>query len=330
MNRIIYSVIVSFIFTLALGVVIIPALKKMKLGQNIRDDGPKSHLLKAGTPTMGGIMFIIPIVLVSLALSSDSYDFTLAAVLSVLGFGGIGFADDFIKVYMKRSLGLRAYQKLLGQIILSVLFAYFAYRVGGTSVYIPFTSLEWDLGYFYIPIISFIIIATVNSVNLTDGLDGLASGVTVIIAMTMSIIGAFAAYAMKEGGLLNLSFNFKNLSIFSGAVTGGTLGFLRFNVHPAKVFMGDTGSMALGGAVAAVMVLLKMPLLLPIIGGVYMAESLSVILQVISFKTRGKRIFKMSPIHHHFELAGMPETKVVAMFMIVTALLCLIGLLAAV
>lgn len=328
MDRIIYSVIISFILTLALGVAIIPMLRRFKLGQNIRDDGPKSHLSKAGTPTMGGIIFIIPIVLVSLALSTRSYDYVIAAVLSTLGFGLIGFVDDFINIYKKRSLGLRAYQKLLGQIIISVLFAFFAYRSGGSSIYIPFTNMEWNLGYFYIPIIAFIMVGTTNSVNLTDGLDGLASGVTLIVATTMSIIAAFAAYVMQEDGLTYLADNYKNLAIFSAAMTGACLGFLRFNAHPAKVFMGDTGSMALGGGVVGVMILLRMPLLLPIIGGIYMAESLSVILQVISFKSRGKRIFRMSPLHHHFELGGMPETRVVAMFMIATALLCLIGLLA--
>ncbi|NLI60686.1 MAG: phospho-N-acetylmuramoyl-pentapeptide-transferase [Clostridiales bacterium] len=328
MDRIIYSVIISFIFTLALGVAIIPMLRKLKLGQNIRDDGPKSHFSKAGTPTMGGIMFIIPIILVSLALSTRSYDYVIAAVLSTLAFGAIGFIDDFINVYKKRSLGLRAYQKLLGQIIISVLFAFFVYRNSGSTVYVPFTDIQWDLGYFYIPIIVFIMVGTVNSVNLTDGLDGLASGVTLIVASTMSIIAAFATYAMQEEGLIYIAENYKNLSIFAAAMAGGCLGFLRFNTNPAKVFMGDTGSMALGGGLVAIMVLLKMPLLLPIIGGVYMAESLSVIIQVISFKSRGKRIFRMSPLHHHYELGGMPETRVVAMFMIATVLLCLIGLLA--
>lgn len=328
MEPLIYSIILSFIFTLALGVATIPMLKRLKLGQNIRDDGPKSHFKKAGTPTMGGIFFIFPIVLIALMLSKRNLDYVIAAVLMTLGFGIIGFMDDFIKVRMRRSLGLKAYQKILGQITIAVVFAYFVYSKGGGSVYIPFLNSEWNLGVLYIPFIAFIVVGVVNSVNLTDGLDGLASGVTVIVAMTMSIIAAFASQAMEEQGLAYLGVNYKNLAIFSGAITGACLGFLRFNAHPAKVFMGDTGSMALGGGIAAVMILLKLPLILPIIGGVYMAESLSVILQVISFKSRGKRIFRMSPLHHHFELGGMPETRVVAMFMIATAILCLIGLLA--
>ncbi len=195
-------------------------------------------------------------------------------------------------------------------------------------MYIPFWNGEWDLGVWYIPIMTFIIIGTVNSVNLTDGLDGLASGVTLIVSVTMSIIAAYASQKVQEEGLAYLAVNYRNLMIFSGAVAGACLGFLRFNAYPAQVFMGDTGAMALGGAVVSVMVLMKLPLLLPIIGGVYMAESLSVILQVISFKSRGKRIFRMSPLHHHFELGGMPETRVVAMFMIAASILCLLALLA--
>lgn len=328
MERLVYSVIFSFVITLALGVLTIPMLRRLKLGQNIRDDGPKSHYKKAGTPTMGGIFFTIAIAIVALLMSSDSLDYVLAAVLVMVGFGLIGFIDDFIKVYMKRSLGLKAYQKILGQLIIAVIFSYYVYKSVGSSVYIPFWNGEWDLGVWYIPIMAFIILGTVNSVNLTDGLDGLASGVTLIVSVTMSIIAAYACQKAINEGLTYVGVNYKNLMIFSGAIAGACLGFLRFNAYPAQVFMGDTGAMALGGAVVSVMMLMKLPLLLPIIGGVYMAESLSVILQVISFKTRGKRIFRMSPLHHHFELGGMPETKVVAMFMIATAILCLLSLLA--
>jgi phospho-N-acetylmuramoyl-pentapeptide-transferase len=245
-------------------------LKRLKLGQNIRDDGPKSHMKKAGTPTMGGIFFTIPIAVVALLLSRENLDYVVAAVLVMLGFGLIGFIDDFIKVYMKRSLGLKAYQKILGQIGIAVIFSYYVYNNIGSSVYIPFFGNEWDLGVWYIPIMSFIIIGTVNSVNLNDGLDGLAAGDTLIVSVTMSIIASYASVKANDEGLAYLAVNYRNLMIFSGAMAGACLGFLRFNAYPARVFMGDTGAMALGGAVVSIMVLMKLPLLLPVIGGIYM------------------------------------------------------------
>jgi len=313
---------------LVIGVVIIPMLRRLKFGQKVRDDGPRTHLKKAGTPTMGGIIILIPISIVSVILSKGPLDFTLAAVLVTLGFGIIGFMDDFIKIMKRRSLGLRAYQKLIAQIAIGVVFSFYAYRNIGSSIIVPFTQLEWDLGLLYIPAMTFIIIGTVNSVNFTDGLDGLASGVTLIVAAALSIIAGSMASIMREEGMEYIAANYGNLMVFAGALAGACLGFIRFNAYPAQVFMGDTGSMGLGGAVAALSVLLRIPLLLPIIGGIYMAETLSVIIQVISFRLTGKRVFRMSPLHHHFELSGMGETKVVTMFMIATTLLCLIGLLA--
>jgi len=313
---------------LVIGVVIIPMLRRLKFGQQVQDDGPKTHLKKAGTPTMGGIIILIPISIVSVILSKGPLDFTLAAVLVTLGFGIIGFMDDFIKIMKRRSLGLRAYQKLIAQIAIGVVFSFYAYRNIGSSIIVPFTQLEWDLGLLYIPAMTFIIIGTVNSVNFTDGLDGLASGVTLIVAAALSIIAGSMASIMREEGMEYIAANYGNLMVFAGALAGACLGFIRFNAYPAQVFMGDTGSMGLGGAVAALSVLLRIPLLLPIIGGIYMAETLSVIIQVISFRLTGKRVFRMSPLHHHFELSGMGETKVVTMFMIATTLLCLIGLLA--
>jgi len=277
---------------------------------------------------MGGIIILIPISIVSVILSKGPLDFTLAAVLVTLGFGIIGFMDDFIKIMKRRSLGLRAYQKLIAQIAIGVVFSFYAYRNIGSSIIVPFTQLEWDLGLLYIPAMTFIIIGTVNSVNFTDGLDGLASGVTLIVAAALSIIAGSMASIMREEGMEYIAANYGNLMVFAGALAGACLGFIRFNAYPAQVFMGDTGSMGLGGAVAALSVLLRIPLLLPIIGGIYMAETLSVIIQVISFRLTGKRVFRMSPLHHHFELSGMGETKVVTMFMIATTLLCLIGLLA--
>lgn len=322
-------VIMAFLATLLLGIILIPWLRRLKFGQTVRQDGPKSHLTKTGTPTMGGILFLIPLIAISLILPKGNRDFVLAAVLSTVGHGLIGFFDDYIKVVKKRSLGLRAYQKILGQLILSVGLAYYAYTNPhiGSSVIIPFSGLEWDLGIFYIPIAAFVIIGTVNSVNLTDGLDGLCSGVTLIISATLSIIVSGALSMAANENLSYLMDNYQDILIFSAALTGVCLGFLRYNSHPAQVFMGDTGSLGLGGAVAALSILLRIPLWLPIIGGVYMAESISVIIQVGSYKLRKKRVFKMAPLHHHFELTGMPETRVVSMFMIATAILCLFALL---
>lgn len=324
-----FTVMIAFLATLAMGMIFIPFLKKLKFGQNVRLDGPKSHLVKTGTPTMGGIIFLVPLIIVALFFSKGNMDFVLVAILATIGFGLIGFIDDYIKVVMKRSLGLRAYQKIIGQIGIAVAIAYYAYshEYIGSSMIIPFTGTELDLGIFYIPVAVFIIVGTVNSVNLTDGLDGLAAGVTLIVSATLCIIVSFAAVLATAKGLGYLAGNYENLIVFSAALTGVCLGFLRYNSHPAQVFMGDTGSLGLGGAISVLSILLRLPLWLPLIGGVYMAETISVILQVASFKLRGKRIFKMSPLHHHFELSGMAETRVVAMFMIATIVLCLFSLM---
>jgi phospho-N-acetylmuramoyl-pentapeptide-transferase len=323
------TVILSFLATLLMGILLLPWLHRLKLGQQVRDDGPKTHLSKSGTPTMGGILFLVPLAVLSLILSKGSREYALTAVLTTIGFGLIGFIDDFIKVVKKRSLGLKAYQKIILQLIVAVALAVYAYNNEyiGSSVVIPFIGTEWDLGILYIPAAVFIIIGTVNSVNLTDGLDGLCAGITLIVSATLSIIITAAWKLADQQGISWLAENYQNLIVFSAALTGCCLGFLRYNSHPAQVFMGDTGSLGLGGAVAALSVLLRIPLWLPVIGGIYMAESISVMLQVVSFKLRGKRIFRMAPLHHHFELAGMPETKVVAMFMIAAALLCLFALL---
>ena len=322
-------VILAFLATLLMGMILIPWLKKLKFRQTEREDGPKSHLSKTGTPVMGGFLFLIPLIAISLILTRGNRDFVFFAVLSTIGFGLIGFLDDYIGVAKRRSLGLRAYQKIIGQLVLSVVMAYYAYtnEYIGSSVILPFVDKEWDLGIFYIPVTVFIIIGTVNSVNLTDGLDGLCSGVTLIVSATLNIILISVCQMAQSQNVAYLAENYGELLVFSAALTGGCLGFLRYNTHPAQIFMGDTGSLALGGAVAALSVLLRIPLWLPIIGGIYMVEALSDIIQVVSFKLRGKRVFKMAPLHHHFELSGMPETRVVAMFMIATVILCLIALM---
>ncbi len=308
-----FIIVISFFITIILGPIIIPILQRLKAGQSIRDEGPKSHYSKAGTPTMGGIIMILAILITTLTSGMVNRDMYII-IFSMIGFGLIGFIDDFIKVVLKRNLGLRAYQKLIAQIIIAVGIAYYQSKVSvlETQVLIPFLKKPFDLGLFYIPFIVFVVISTTNSVNLTDGLDGLAAGVTLIVSSFFSIIA--------------LNWGFPSIAVFSGALTGACLGFLKFNAHPAKVFMGDTGSMALGGAIAGIAILMNLTLFIPIVGGIYFLEALSVIIQVISFKTTGKRVFKMSPLHHHFELSGWKETKVVVVFWSVTLLLCIIGL----
>lgn len=313
---IIRTIIIAFLITLILGPIVIPMLKVLNIGQSIREEGPKSHISKSGTPTMGGLIMIIALIITVLSsglLNKDMY----ILILSTLGFGLIGFIDDYIKVVKKRNLGLRAYQKLIGQIFLAVVLAIYQSSTSmlGTKLIIPFLKNQYlDMGILYIPFIAFVVVGTVNSVNLTDGLDGLASGVTLIV--------------LSFFGLVSLNWGMDSVSIFSTALSGVCLGFLMHNTYPAKVFMGDTGSMALGGAVSAVAILLNLPLIIPIVGGIYFIEALSVIIQVLSFKLTGKRVFLMSPLHHHFEHKGWKETKVVSVFWIITVILCLIGVFA--
>ena len=303
----IWSLVSAFIVTVAVGLILTPALHRLKFGQTVRDDGPETHFIKSGTPTMGGIFFIVgtlvalPLIfIINKNIPGIIADRNLwSALFLFLGYGILGFIDDYIKVVLKRSLGLRAKQKLIGQIILAIIFIIISGNETA-KVTVPVLNITFALGYWYIPFGVFVVVAASNSVNLTDGLDGLAAGVTFIFLMAY----AFITYLL----------DYTSLAIFAAALAGGCIGFLVFNYHPAKVFMGDTGSLALGGAVGALVVLSHTELILPIIGGVYVIETLSVILQVISFKTTGKRLFKMSPIHHHFELLGWSEVKVVSFF----------------
>jgi phospho-N-acetylmuramoyl-pentapeptide-transferase len=311
---IIRTIAISFLITIILGPIIIPLLRRLKIGQSIREEGPKSHLKKSGTPTMGGIIIFLSLLITlttSNMLNKDMY----VLILATFGFGMIGFVDDYIKVVKRRNLGLKAYQKLIGQIVLAVLLAMYqsSTSVLGTKLIVPFLTNQYlDLGILYIPFIAFVVVGTVNSVNLTDGLDGLASGVTLIV--------------LSFFGLIALNWGMGSISIFSTALAGACLGFLVHNAHPAKVFMGDTGSMGLGGAVSAIAILLNLPLVIPIVGGIYFIEALSVIIQVTSFKLTGKRVFLMSPLHHHYEQKGWKETKVVAVFWSITVILCLVGI----
>jgi phospho-N-acetylmuramoyl-pentapeptide-transferase len=302
------------LIALLMGPLLIPFLTRLKVGQSIREDGPQGHLIKAGTPTMGGIMIATAVMVSTFILAGNSGE-AVAAVVVMLAFGAVGFWDDYIKVVLKRSLGLRAREKLGLQLLIGLAFALLLlyYFQRGTTVVVPFLGLEWDLGITYVPFIIIVMIATTNTVNLTDGLDGLATGVTFLVALAFALVCLMTSHYQ--------------LTVFCGALAGGCLGFLFFNRHPARVFMGDTGSMALGGAVAAVAALTHSELFLLLLGGVYVLEGLSVILQVVSFQTTGKRILLMAPLHHHFELKGWPERKVVRFFWALSLVFVLVGLL---
>lgn len=309
---------IAFIISVILGPICIPILRRLKFGQSIREEGPQSHMKKAGTPTMGGIIFILSIIVTTILMGTISDVFTTQTIVLLLvfvGFGLIGFLDDGLKVIFKRNLGLTSLQKLIAQIIISIA-AFYLMKLGSfdSSLAIPFTDWSINLGVLYIAFMIFWLVGFSNAVNLTDGLDGLVSG-------TASI--AFAAY-----GMIALINEQSDVALFAFAVTGALLGFLLFNKNPAKVFMGDTGSLALGGAIAMVSILTGAELLLLLIGIVFVIETLSVILQVGSFKLRKKRIFKMSPIHHHFELSGWSEWKVVIVFWSVGLVAAVIAVLA--
>ncbi|KPL61218.1 MULTISPECIES: phospho-N-acetylmuramoyl-pentapeptide-transferase [Rossellomorea] len=311
-----FTIIMAFLITVLLAPLFIPFLRRLKFGQSIRDEGPESHQKKTGTPTMGGIVFLVSIVITTFVMTgkySEPGPETYLMILVTVGFGLLGFLDDFIKVVMKRNLGLTSKQKLLGQIVISVIF-YLIFKQNDfpTTVSIPLTDISFELGWFYCLFIIFWLVGFSNAVNLTDGLDGLVSGTSAIA------FGALAVLAWSQSQY--------DVAIFGVAVVGAVLGFLVFNAHPAKVFMGDTGSLALGGAIATIAILTKLEIILILIGGVFVIETLSVILQVASFKTTGKRIFKMSPLHHHYELVGWSEWRVVVTFWTVGLLFAVLGI----
>ncbi len=311
--NIIRIILVSCLIVILLGPIVIPFLKKLKVGQSIREEGPKSHIAtKSGTPTMGGLLIILGIIIATLTSGNFSKE-VAASLFFIVGFGLVGFFDDYIKVVLKRNLGLKAYQKIIGQLVFAVLLALYGakYSIDGTKLVIPFTTIYIDLGFFYVPFTVFAILGIVNGVNLTDGLDGLNSGVTLIVMSAFALIAnSFARYNSSYYGIV----------ILCAAVAGACLGFLRYNAHPAKIFMGDTGSL--------VSVITSLTLVVPIIGGIYFAEVLSDIIQVGYYKKTKKRIFKMAPLHHHFEECGWKETKVVAVFWSVSVLLAFIGIYA--
>lgn len=319
-NETILAIIIAFAISAILCPIVIPFLHRLKFGQEVRKEGPESHLKKQGTPTMGGLIILTSIIITSLFYVRD-YPKIIPVLFVTVGFGIVGFLDDYIKIVMKRSEGLNPYQKMAGQLLITGVFAYYLLHAKGsvgTGMLIPFTGgfekgLYLNLGILFVPAVFFIVIGTDNGVNFTDGLDGLCTSVTILVATFLTVV----ALGEKSG-----------ISPITGAVVGSLLGFLLFNVYPARVFMGDTGSLALGGFVASSAFMMQIPVFIAIIGFIYLIEVLSVIIQVTYFKkTGGKRIFKMAPIHHHFELCGWSETRVVAVFAIVTAILCLLAYL---
>ena len=312
MLQLYFTSILSFAITIVIGIFAIPVLIRLKFGQTVREDGPRRHLKKTGTPTIGGVIFIPAVAIAALVFAGASAR-TLAAVMCMLSFGTIGYIDDYIKTSLKRSLGLRANQKLLLQLIFSWALSLYAHNVSPNTTVImaPFFSKGIDVGFLFIPFTMFVIISTVNSVNIADGLDGLVSGI-------MAVVSFFYTLVMLKLGLEDLSF-------FSAAITGGCIGFLVYNFYPAKVFMGDTGSLGLGGALAALLVLSGTQFYMLAFGMIFFIEALSVVIQVIFFKATGRRIFRMSPLHHHFELVGWSERKVVFVFWGFTLITCVLG-----
>ncbi|MCI8711037.1 MAG: phospho-N-acetylmuramoyl-pentapeptide-transferase [Ruminococcus sp.] len=314
-NQVIFPVLISFALSVLLGPIVIPFLRKLKMGQTERVEGVQSHLKKAGTPTMGGVIILASVVITSLVYVKD-YPKIIPVLFLTVGFGLIGFLDDYLKVVMKRSDGLYPWQKMALQFVVTAIFAVYIIKVAEVplTMLVPFGGgKSLDLGWFAVVVLFVAVLGTVNGTNFTDGLDGLASSVTVLVAVFFTVV----AIGTDSG-----------ISPITCAVVGALMGFLLFNVYPASVFMGDTGSLALGGFVAGTAYMMQMPLFIVIVGLVYVVEVLSVMIQVTYFKkTGGKRFFKMAPIHHHFELCGWSETRVVAVFSIATAVLCMIAFL---
>ena len=312
-NYTLCSVLVSFFLTVIIAKYSIPYLRKFKLGQNIRDDGPQSHLSKAGTPTMGGVFFVVAIILTTFCLGNFSRE-VFSVLIGMLGFTFIGFLDDFFKLVMKRSLGLTEIQKLIIQFVISIVVIIFIELVVGTDLtyqLVPFVKNPVHFGWIIYPIVIFVMIGTANATNLTDGLDGLSSSVSIPVFLGLAVIS---------------SSRYPSVGVFSLVFMASLMGFVLFNSYPARVFMGDTGSMALGGAIATICILNGMIFYLPIIGGIYVIEALSVIIQVVSYKTRNKkRVFLMSPIHHHYELKGYKEPQIVTAFAVISGILSIIA-----
>jgi phospho-N-acetylmuramoyl-pentapeptide-transferase len=312
LKAVLFTLGTAFVLAIIMGPLIIPLLRRLKFGQQIREDGPKAHLKKQGTPTMGGTIILLALTLAALQFSDKKMELFVLLV-ATLGYGLVGFLDDYIKIAFKRSLGLTARQKLFGQLLISAIVCVMLVYMGhSTAITIPIVDVTFNLGWVYFPVMAFLMLGASNAVNFTDGVDGLLAGTSAIAFGAYTVIAMYASQP--------------EVAIFSAAMVGAVLGFLVYNAHPARVFMGDTGSLGIGGGLVAVAILTKAELLLAVIGIIFLIEIMSVVIQVISFKTRGKRVFKMSPIHHHFELSGWSEWRVVITFWSVGLVAALLAL----
>lgn len=325
MKSMLFALLIAFLAVLAMGPFVIPLLRRMAFSATERNYGLYSHMKKAGTPIMGGVMIVAALGAAAIVFAPAETRWTvmLPMVLFTVGFSLLGVADDLIKAVLHRPEGLMPWQKIAVQLLLSggaACFCYFSPYIGH-SIYIPFTSIQWDMGWLYIPFAMFVIIAVVNSVNLIDGVDGLCSSVTTVVTLTLGLIALF----MNQAGLDTAASG--NVMVLCLATAGACMGFLRFNTYPAKVFMGDSGSFALGGAVVMASLVLRQPLLIVIMGIMYVLTSLSDIIQVFAMRFLHRRVFRMAPLHHHFEMGGVPETRIVAMYTLVTAIACVVALL---
>ncbi len=323
MTYLLYPFALAFVVCLIIGPFVIKLMQKLRFGQQVRDDGPASHLKKQNVPTMGGIMMIVALAVVGLVFRFEGS--ALIALLATVGYALIGFLDDIIKIIKKRSLGLRAYQKIIGQFGIALIVSVYAYKSEaiGSKIFIPFLGL-CDLGWWYIPFSMFVILAIVNGENLADGLDGLASRMTLVEGITLAVLIANVAYMNTD------AHDMRQVAMLASALGGACLGFLRFNSYPARIFMGDTGALGLGGCLALCALFSRMAILLPVMCVMLVATCVSVILQVGSFKLRhGKRIFKMAPLHHHYELLGYHETTVTSMYTLITIAACVLSMMLA-
>ena len=328
-HKLLLPLLLGFLFTAVLGPAVIRFLKRMDFRQNERQEGPPSHLKKAGTPTMGGVFLLLGWLLAALIGVREGFSLVLPVLLVMVLCGLMGFLDDFIKISTGTSMGLLPYQKVLLQFVISLLAAAWLYRSEGVgpAIALPFSDKSWDMGFLYIPFALLVLLGTMNGVNLTDGLDGLAAGTGLVVQLSYAILFALMPLLAGFGGWTGASADYSGMAVFAAAGAGALMGFLLFNAYPARIFMGDTGSLALGGTIAMEALVLRSPLLLLLMGIPYVLSAVSVMIQVGSYKLRhGKRVFKMAPLHHHFELLGVAEPRITALYMLLTGACCALSI----